>query len=205
MKKLLILIYISILSVSATDISGLSSALIPKNRPKAKARKVYKVKAETVKVKEIKDAVSLKLPSNKYLGRELSPQEEFNLEGTGMNILIQGLSQTDSQYNEMIKRLKKSSSVISKLKNVISARAGYFPGSTYSKLDEAQYYIQKKEENIKRLLHAYKSLFKPSSRSSAQKAQQINEDLTLLCGPSAVHELRSLLERREKGRIANVN
>lgn len=205
MKKLLILIYISILSVSATDISGLSSSLVPKNKAKPKVKKVYKVKAKTIKAREIKDAISLELPSNKYLGRELSPEEEFRLEGDGMEILTQGLMQTDDQYNEMLRRIRKSSSMTSKLKNLVAARAGYFPNAQYSKLDEAQYYIQKRQENIKRLLHSYRSLFKPNSRASAEKEKQINEDLVLLCGPTAVHQLRTLLERREEGRIANLN
>lgn len=203
MRGLLVLLCTSILSVSATDISGLTSSLVPKNKPKPV--KVYKIKAETKKPREIKDAVSLELPSNKYLGRELSPEEEFNLEGVGMDILMQGLSQTDSEYNEMLRRIKRSSSIVSKLGTIVSARAGYYPSQSYSKLGEAQYYVRKQEEAVKRLLHSYKALFKPDSRNSAAKAEQIDENLTLLCGPSAVHELRNILERRERGRIANVN
>jgi len=191
--------------VSATDISGLTSSLVQRNKPKPVTKKIYKVKVETRKVHEIKDAVVLRVPSNKYLGRKLSPSEEFNLEETMMEIIHQGITRTDSEYNEMLSRIKKSRSTVAKLRSLVSTRASYPQDLAYSKLGEAESYLLKKEAEIKHLLHSYKSLFKPDSIINPEKAQQINDDLILLCGPAAVHELRSLLQRNEKGRIANVN
>ena len=203
MRRLLVLIPICVLSVSAADISALSGALVSKNKPKLARRRVYKVKLETKKLRELKDALVLKLTSNQYLGRELSPNEEFNLEGLAMEILDQGLSRTDSNYSEMLRKLKKSNSLVSRVGSLLVARAGYVNPSPVGR--EAAIYIRSKQAEMKQLFRAYRSLFLPESRTRPSRAEEVKEQLMLLCGPGAVLELNALLQRSERGQLASAN
>ena len=203
MRILLALIPICAVSVSAADISALSGSLVSKNKPKPARRRVYKAKLETKKLRELKNALVLKLPSNQYLGRELTPNEEFNLEELAMEILHQGLGRTDSSYSEMLKKIKRRNSLVSRVGSLIVARTGYLnfnPGGV-----EAVAYVQGKQAEMKHLFRAYRSLFLPESRVNSRGATDLSEKLMLLCGPGAVLELKALLQRSERGQLASSN
>lgn len=183
------------INTAQAELSGFGSSLIPKNKKPVKI-KIYKAKIKQESPREIKDAIVLELPSNKFIGRNLSPNEKLVFDQKAKEIILGGLMQTDPLYSQSYDLLNRSKSFINRFGAILKSRLTYQNYSNQGSNYQAKNYILEKEKHTEQLLQAYKSLFEPKPRFNSGKAKEIQNQLSLLCGESAVMQIKSLLERQ---------